>query len=139
MLKFPLFSSIDQNQTDETQPLNVQDNNDYVSDGASTSTEEINEDRTVNEILPTDGDRDMYLHLDEGDILNNREKVSFANRKIFSGFYHTNSRVAIEIIDKEYLSEQRLFDFKNIFEDLKKMKHENVIGDYYYEWNASSW
>ena len=139
MLKFPLFSSIDQNQTDETQPLNVQDNNDYVSDGASTSTEEINEDRTVNEILPTDGDRDMYLHLDEGDILNNREKVSFANRKIFSGFNQTNSRVAIEIIDKEYLSEQRLFDFKNIFEDLKKMKHENVIADYYYEWNASSW
>ena len=109
------------------------------SSDASTSNDKLS--KTEDENLAA-GNQDMYPHLDEGDILNDRKKNSFANRKICGGFNNqTKFRVAIESIETEYLSKKMQIDLKNnIFEKLRKIKHNNVIaGDYYCEWNEPNW
>ena len=104
------------------------------------SNDEGSESRTGNTNL-NDSSQNAYQYLsfDNGDVLNNRKKKSFANRKIFLRIFDDNiisTPVAIEMFPNIFIKEQTLIDFKTVAKNLREIQNENVIGHYYYEWDA---
>ena len=110
------------------QPLNNKDtwDSDYSDDG-SMSNDEGSESRTGNTNL-NDSSQNAYQYLsfDNGDVLNNRKKKSFANRKIFLGIFDDNiisTPVAIEMFPNIFIKEQTLIDFKTVAKNLREIQN----------------